>query len=85
MGRYVIRRLLWIVLVLFVVSAFTFGLMRRPAPVRQRRAWRSSLGLNGYHLDRSPRQYLRYVSVVPPKCWKKTRTAGYILPRHVAG
>ncbi len=27
MGRYFVRRLLWMVLVLFVVSAITFGLM----------------------------------------------------------
>ena len=27
MGRYIVRRLLWMIVVLFVVSVITFGLM----------------------------------------------------------
>ncbi len=70
MGRYVARRALWMILVLFVVSVLTFGLMHAVpgGPFDREKALPQEIidNLNArYHLDESlPRQYLRYVSSV---------------------
>jgi len=70
MGRYIARRTLWMILVLFVVSVITFGLMHAVpgGPFDREKALPQQIidNLNArYHLDESlPKQYLRYVSNV---------------------
>lgn len=67
MGRYIIRRLLWLVVVLFAVSLITFGLMHAVpgGPFAREKALPQEIidNLNErYHLDEPlPIQYLRYV------------------------
>jgi ABC-type dipeptide/oligopeptide/nickel transport system permease component len=67
MGRYIIRRLLWLVVVLFAVSLITFGLMHAVpgGPFAREKALPQEIldNLNArYHLDEPlPMQYLRYV------------------------
>ena len=67
MGRYIIRRLLWLVGVLFVVSLITFGLMHAipGGPFDREKTLPPEIiaNLNArYHLDEPlPMQYLRYV------------------------
>ena len=89
MGRYFVRRLLWMVLVLFVVSAITFGLMHAVpgGPFDREKALPPEIlaNLNArYHLDESlPRQYLRYVyDVMVPRfsLLEKDPRGGYIKP-----
>lgn len=70
MGRYIARRLLWMVVVLFAVSMITFTLMHAVpgGPFDREKALPAEIiaNLNAvYHLDESlPKQYLRYVSDV---------------------
>ncbi len=89
MGRYVVRRLMWMVLVLFVVSAITFGLMHAVpgGPFDAEKALPPEIiaNLNArYHLDESlPRQYLRYVyDILVPRfaLLEKDPDGGYIIP-----
>ncbi|HSB89252.1 MAG TPA: ABC transporter permease [Anaerolineales bacterium] len=67
MGRYVVRRSLWMILVLIVVSLITFSLMHAipggPFDREKRLPDEIIANLNArYHLDESlPMQYLRYV------------------------
>ena len=67
MGRYIIRRLLWLIGVLFVVSLITFGLMHSVpgGPFDREKALPEEIiaNLNArYHLDEPlPVQYLLYV------------------------
>jgi ABC-type dipeptide/oligopeptide/nickel transport system permease component len=70
MGRYIVRRLLWMVVVLIFVSAITFGLMHAVpgGPFDREKALPPEIiaNLNArYHLDESlPMQYWRYMSGV---------------------
>jgi ABC-type dipeptide/oligopeptide/nickel transport system permease component len=70
MGRYIIRRLLWLVVVLFAVSVITFGLMHAVpgGPFAREKALPQSIidNLNArYHLDEPlPMQYLQYVGAI---------------------
>jgi len=67
MGRYIIRRLLWLVGVLFVVSLMTFGLMHSVpgGPFDKEKAVPEEIKANlnaRYHLDEPlPMQYLLYI------------------------
>jgi ABC-type dipeptide/oligopeptide/nickel transport system permease component len=89
MGRYIVRRLLWMVLVLLVVSAITFGLMHAVpgGPFDREKALPQDIldNLNArYHLDESlPMQYLRYLNdVLVPRfsLLEKGADGEYILP-----
>ena len=89
MGRYLVRRLLWMILVLFVVSAITFGLMHAVpgGPFDREKALPPEILVNlnaRYHLDESlPMQYLRYVyDVMVPRfsLLEKAAKGGYIVP-----
>lgn len=67
MGRYILRRLLWMILVLLVVSAITFGLMHAVpgGPFDREKALPPEIMANlnaRYHLDEPLwMQYLRYL------------------------
>jgi ABC-type dipeptide/oligopeptide/nickel transport system permease component len=67
MGRYIVRRLLWMILVLFVVSFITFALMHAVpgGPFDTEKALPKEIlaNLNArYHLDETlPQQYARYL------------------------
>ncbi len=67
MGRYVIRRFLWMILVLFVVSLITFTLMHSVpgGPFDREKALPAQIIANlneRYHLNEPlPVQYLRYI------------------------
>jgi len=67
MGRYIVRRLLWMILVLFVVSFITFGLMHAVpgGPFDREKALPPEIMANlaaRYHLDEPlPVQYARYL------------------------
>jgi ABC-type dipeptide/oligopeptide/nickel transport system permease component len=74
MGRYVVRRLLWLVVVLFAVSVITFGLMHAVpgGPFTREKALPQEIidNLNErYHLDEPlPMQYARYIyEIAVPK------------------
>jgi ABC-type dipeptide/oligopeptide/nickel transport system permease component len=74
MGRYVVRRLLWLIVVLFAVSVITFGLMHAVpgGPFAREKALPQEIldNLNErYHLDEPlPMQYARYVyDILIPK------------------
>ncbi len=70
MGRYIARRLLWLVAVLFMVSVITFGLMHAVpgGPFDREKALPAEIMANlnaRYHLDEPlPVQYLRYIYAV---------------------
>ena len=70
MGRYVVRRLLWLVVVLFAVSVITFGLMHSVpgGPFQREKALPQEIidNLNArYHMDEPlPMQYARYISAI---------------------
>jgi ABC-type dipeptide/oligopeptide/nickel transport system permease component len=89
MGRYIIRRLLWMVLVLLVVSAITFGIMHAVpgGPFDREKALPADVlaNLNArYHLDQPlPVQYLQYLyDVLIPRfgTLEKDPNGGYIQP-----
>ena len=89
MGRYFIRRLLWMVLVLLVVSAITFGLMHAVpgGPFAREKALPAEIieNLNArYHLDEPLyMQYVRYLyDILIPRfdVLEKNPDGGYILP-----
>ncbi|HET7010057.1 MAG TPA: ABC transporter permease [Anaerolineales bacterium] len=67
MGRYIARRLLWLLVVLFAVSVVTFGLMHAVpgGPFDREKALPAEIMANlnaRYHLDESlPVQYLRWM------------------------
>lgn len=74
MGRYVVRRLLWLIVVLFAVSVITFGLMHAVpgGPFAREKTLPQEIidNLNKrYHLDEPlPMQYARYISnIIIPK------------------
>ena len=78
MGRYVVRRLLWLIGVLFVVSLMTFGLMHAipGGPFDREKALPEEIKANlnaRYNLDQPlPIQYLMYVyEVLVPQLSEK--------------
>ena len=89
MGRYIVRRLLWMVLVLLVVSAITFGLMHAVpgGPFDRDKALPPEIIANleaRYHLDEPLyMQYLHYLyAVVVPHfgLLEKGEDGAYIMP-----
>jgi len=89
MGRYIVRRLLWMVVVLLVVSAITFGLMHAVpgGPFDREKALPQQIidNLNErYHLDEPLyMQYLRYLyDVLIPRfsMLEKDPDGGYLQP-----
>ncbi|HOG60435.1 MAG TPA: ABC transporter permease [Flexilinea sp.] len=79
MGRYILKRLLYMLLVLFVVSAITFGLMHSVpgGPFDKEKPLPKEIIANlekRYHLDQPlPVQYLEYVKalIIPEVSTKK--------------
>jgi len=89
MGRYIVRRLLWMVVVLLVVSAITFGLMHAVpgGPFDREKALPQQIidNLNArYHLDEPLyMQYLRYLyDILIPRftLLEKSPDGAYIMP-----
>ena len=89
MGRYIVRRLLWMVVVLLVVSAITFGLMHAVpgGPFDREKALPPEIIANleaRYHLDQPLyMQYLQYLyDVLIPRfgLLEKNPDGGYIHP-----
>ncbi len=70
MGRYIVRRLLWLIVVLFAVSVITFGLMHAVpgGPFQREKALPQAIidNLNErYHMDEPlPMQYARYITAI---------------------
>jgi len=79
MGRYIIRRLIYLVVVLFAVSAITFGLMHAVpgGPFDKEKALPAEIIKNlekRYHLDETlVNQYVRYIKDVFVPVFSKTK------------